>query len=309
FPRIHFWLSYACCDLSSWALILVSSARLASILRPMSRFVTNRRAYAAILLVCALALCSNLPIFFMYGNKHIASRGVTKHCVIAHSSYRYFIVYVWTWIVLFKFAVVPGTILLGLNIVLITHVYRSKRIIQDMQRGSFTNNGASAAGRSNSRGGGSGQGKSSADQSQHAVSARAAQKVNQKAKSHQHHNKNKKQKGGGKRSSSSMFPRSSARPKNLTRTLLVINSVFLLCNIPIVIYMTGKTYFFPGGYDDRQNLFNTCANFTMYTNNALNFLLYCLTGTRFRHQLRAMFVDVGSVVRGSIKRPLRRAYV
>ena len=159
--RIHFWLSYACCDLSSWALILVSSARLASILRPMSRFITNRRAYAAILLVCVLALCVNLPIFFMYGNVFIPSRGITKHCVIAQKSYRYFIVYVWTWIVLFKFAVVPGTILLGLNIVLIMHVYRSKRIIQDMQRGSFTKNASSSnnnGGRSNTGQGDGGRG-------------------------------------------------------------------------------------------------------------------------------------------------------
>ncbi|GFR65542.1 FMRFamide receptor-like [Elysia marginata] len=138
--KIHFWLSYACCDLSSWALILVSSARLLSILRPMSRFISNRRAYAAILFTCVLALSVNLPIFFMYGDVYIPSRGITKHCVIADRSYRYFIVYVWTWIVLFKFAVVPGTILLGLNIVLIVHVYRSKRIIEDMQRGSFNKN-------------------------------------------------------------------------------------------------------------------------------------------------------------------------
>ncbi|GFO08929.1 FMRFamide receptor-like [Plakobranchus ocellatus] len=135
--KIHFWLSYTSCDLSSWTLVLVSSARLASILRPMSHFITNRRAYAAILMTILLALCANLPIYFMYGDVTDPSKGYTKHCSIKHPSYRYFIIYVWTWIVLIKFALVPGTILLALNVVLIVHVYRSTRIIEDMQRSSI----------------------------------------------------------------------------------------------------------------------------------------------------------------------------
>lgn len=79
---------------------------------------------------------------------------------------------------------------------------------------------------------------------------------------------------------------------SLTVMLLVLNSAFLITTLPISIYNIGYPHWLP---DASQNTIASIefwwavVNMLMYTNNAINFLLYCLSGTRFRREVANMF--------------------
>ncbi|KAL8588737.1 hypothetical protein ACOMHN_042079 [Nucella lapillus] len=75
---------------------------------------------------------------------------------------------------------------------------------------------------------------------------------------------------------------------SLTVTLMTVSGSFFLLTTPVPLYLITKEYVvFAKGYldpliDARYAVFWTTANLMWYTNSAINFYLYCLTGTKFR---------------------------
>ena len=72
--------------------------------------------------------------------------------------------------------------------------------------------------------------------------------------------------------------------------LLTVCVVFLLCTLPITIYLSDT--------DSFESAYGCCFssyvlwpifNMLLYLNNTTNFVLYCVSGKKFRQQLRAMF--------------------
>jgi len=101
---------------------------------------------------------------------------------------------------------------------------------------------------------------------------------------------------------SSAFPPSSGgvvaaeRGKSVTSStvmMMTLSVVFLLTTSPNVIYFLKKADWFEDSNDAysmaRQYLIFTLTNLLYYTNNATNFFLYCLAGSRFRQALCQMF--------------------
>ncbi|BFZ19102.1 hypothetical protein BsWGS_22140 [Bradybaena similaris] len=127
--KFHRWMSFTACDLSSWALVLVSTARLLSIAWPMKRLITRRRVYASILVTVVVLLGANLPIFIIYGDVRDPVRNRTSLCVFTQDSYEDFYIYVFSWLVLIKFGFLPGVLLLVLNAALVLTVSRSGRAV------------------------------------------------------------------------------------------------------------------------------------------------------------------------------------
>ena len=91
-------------------------------------------------------------------------------------------------------------------------------------------------------------------------------------------------------------------PKHLSMTamLLTLNTVFLLTTSPVSVYNIGYPQW--SSVDTAQNYANldfwwAIVNMLMYTNNALNFLLYCLSGTRFRREVKRAFHQSSNVSR------------
>jgi hypothetical protein len=76
----------------------------------------------------------------------------------------------------------------------------------------------------------------------------------------------------------------------LTITLLAVNATFVVCNTPVMVYLLGAPYWFPSGPYASKSLAFTASIMAMYTNNAANFLLYCATGSRFRAEIRHLFI-------------------
>ena len=76
---------------------------------------------------------------------------------------------------------------------------------------------------------------------------------------------------------------------SMTAMLCTLNTVFFITTLPISIYNIGYTYWY-STLDQhtiaKLELWWSVVNMLMYTNNALNFLLYSLSGSRFRKELK-----------------------
>jgi hypothetical protein len=90
--------------------------------------------------------------------------------------------------------------------------------------------------------------------------------------------------------------RSSARRiSSLTAMLLTVNCVFLLTTSPIQAFMIGQEYWYSDKTPEEKachNFWRAVVNMLQYTNNAVHFFLYCLTGPIFRNELKTMLLDI-----------------
>lgn len=81
------------------------------------------------------------------------------------------------------------------------------------------------------------------------------------------------------------------RLSNLTMSLMLVCAVFMICIFPVVLYPIGEPYWEHQASDNKRAhlyLFNTIANLLMYVNHAINFILYFLSGTIFRNDVKAL---------------------
>ena len=79
---------------------------------------------------------------------------------------------------------------------------------------------------------------------------------------------------------------------SLTAMLLVLNTVFLITTLPISVYNIGYNHWvYTSNHQTIASLelWWAIVNMLMYTNNSVNFLLYCLSGSRFRKEAQKHF--------------------
>ncbi|CAH1796257.1 unnamed protein product [Owenia fusiformis] len=83
----------------------------------------------------------------------------------------------------------------------------------------------------------------------------------------------------------------------MTAMLLTVNFVFIICTSPIVLYLNFYETWNPGSDEltiAKRKLHFVICNLLMYTNNSINFLLYCLSGPTFRRDLRKLLRRKGN---------------
>ena len=79
---------------------------------------------------------------------------------------------------------------------------------------------------------------------------------------------------------------------SMTVMLFTLNMVFLFTTSPISIYSVGYPIWLEGATQETKaslEFWWAVVNMLMYTNNSLNFLLYCLSGSRFRQEVKRLF--------------------
>ncbi|XP_052820166.1 FMRFamide receptor-like [Mya arenaria] len=78
---------------------------------------------------------------------------------------------------------------------------------------------------------------------------------------------------------------------SVTMMLLTVNAVFVLCTTPISIFLIGMPYWVDSaqGFTSVQAIGWAIVNLLMYLNHAINFILYFLSGTKFRQKVMDMF--------------------
>ena len=86
------------------------------------------------------------------------------------------------------------------------------------------------------------------------------------------------------------------RQSSMTAMLITSNTVFLITTLPIEIYEICYDYFYvttDPQVKARMDLVWAVVNMFMYTNNAVNFILYSLSGSRFRQEVKRLFCYKG----------------
>ncbi|CAH1796313.1 unnamed protein product [Owenia fusiformis] len=84
--------------------------------------------------------------------------------------------------------------------------------------------------------------------------------------------------------------------RSMTIMLLAISFIFVILTSPIVIYLKGhqeSTKDRSPLAEARDKLVWAIVNMFLYLNNAINFFMYCLSGGRFREEMRKLFCCVG----------------
>nr|KAG5709445.1 hypothetical protein BaRGS_023127 [Batillaria attramentaria] len=97
---------------------------------------------------------------------------------------------------------------------------------------------------------------------------------------------------GGSSSDKTSSSKMSEKELQLTRMLLLVTTAFLVCVGPMaVVIVVERYYWIPVTNLEKAqyHLVRTILNNLDYTNHALNFLLYCFSGQRFREELRQTF--------------------
>ena len=83
----------------------------------------------------------------------------------------------------------------------------------------------------------------------------------------------------------------SDKSLSITVMLLTVNAVFILCTTPVSIYLIGFPYWVDVniGFTRSQEIAWAAVNLLMYLNHSINFLLYFLSGSRFRRKVYDTF--------------------
>ncbi|XP_062579747.1 FMRFamide receptor-like [Saccostrea cucullata] len=84
----------------------------------------------------------------------------------------------------------------------------------------------------------------------------------------------------------------SKRIHSMTTTLIVLNTTFLISTTPISIYLANYNKWSENATNEemaRLVLLWAVTNLLMYSNNTINFLLYCVSGSNFRNEIRYLF--------------------
>ena len=82
---------------------------------------------------------------------------------------------------------------------------------------------------------------------------------------------------------------------SMTAMLCTLNTVFFITTLPISVHNIGYTYWYSTTDPHviaKLELWWSVVNMLMYTNNALNFLLYSLSGSRFRKELKRVLCRI-----------------
>jgi hypothetical protein len=97
------------------------------------------------------------------------------------------------------------------------------------------------------------------------------------------------------RGNSVKFVRNSRKYCQVIRILILLNLVIFICTAPILVYLVReeKLYAAIESIDDLAviTLWEAVVYLLSYTNNAVNVLLYVLSGSRFREEVWAVFCD------------------
>lgn len=97
--------------------------------------------------------------------------------------------------------------------------------------------------------------------------------------------------GGGEKSESSRPAKKATASANITMMLLMVSFTFLLLTSPVVIVLLYKRYYWlpsTNAEKAKARLTHAVVDNLMYTNHAVNFLLYCLSGRRFRLEFKRL---------------------
>lgn len=96
----------------------------------------------------------------------------------------------------------------------------------------------------------------------------------------------------------------STKVSQLTLMLITVSVVFILCSTPMSAYIIGQPFWEKSAETNQEyaviRLWWTIVNMLAYLNNSLNFVLYFLSGSKFRQQVKMFFCQRQSDLDGPV---------
>ncbi|CAL1537161.1 unnamed protein product [Lymnaea stagnalis] len=271
---------YVFTELSAWTLVIVTTERVISIVRPhkVKLLCTKHTSYAALLVATIFLAGANIPIFFFFGQAPLPSESKSSTDVIqqypnsavtgggalvANRTVVEFLPcgikgdnqFKQTWFVthFLKQSLLPFVILFVFNIVIIVSLIKRRNSFKTKYANDAVKSAANDAVNDS---------KEHLDAPGNADKSHVAQKRPNMA---------------------------SRKDTSICLMLVTVNAVFLICNFPIGIYQQVEPTLPREVVASHGNtLLYTFLVFILYLNNTLNFVLYCVSGSRFRTELWSM---------------------
>ncbi|KAL4227267.1 hypothetical protein ACF0H5_012713 [Mactra antiquata] len=230
--KINIWLVYSSLDYSAWILVVVTMERVVSAWLPHRAKDVCRKKSATAILISIGVFILLMNAHLMYGMSTIDNSKGSGQCLEIDDSYDTFFNVTWPWIDLCVYCVIPFSVIVIGNGLILTKVLKS----------------------------------------QNRVKAGSVMHTSGERRHHHYH--------------------TSGKHSYMTAILFTLNIVFLVSATPISIYNVGFTYWTNDGdkkTSAQLDLWWAIVNMCMYGNNTFNFFLYCLSGSKFRHEVIIMF--------------------
>ena len=265
--KIHAFLVYFSLDVTVWILVAVTLDRCLSVSLPFKakRLCSIMMSRIVVIVIVVISSFKNMHFFWTVELVHTWE----FRCDAATRSTDDFLNYVWPWIDFSTFCAIPFTVMILCNIKIIYEMVMSHRkiAVNLVDRNSSHNSNFF---------------RQISTQGQSAVSDPLKQ------------NGSFRHKPISSTSSDTQQKIQSRRISSLTAMLLTVNCVFLITTFPIQLFLILEERWFPTeNRTDEQtaahNLWWAVVNMLQYSNNSIHFFLYCLTGPRFRQELKCLF--------------------
>lgn len=274
--KIHAFLVYLSLDFTVWVLVSVTIDRCLSVSIPFKAKIlcTLKRSAWVIVLILFFLTVKNMHFFW---NLELVNTWEFR-CDARSKAANDFLRYVWPWIDFSTFCLIPFSIMIACNIKIIYEMISSQR---KLDKHSDIHRTPTLAAKLNSP-------LTREDHSDMAVQSMTMHETTQT-------NEMTSQMTSCQtsRQTSQVKNRSPARRiSSLTAMLLTINCVFLITTSPIQTFLIGEEYWFSDKTQEQiawHNFWWAVVNMFQYINNSIHFFLYCLTGPRFRKELKSMF--------------------
>ncbi|XP_013388133.2 G-protein coupled receptor daf-37 [Lingula anatina] len=257
------FLTYFSMDFSAWVLVAVTVDRFIAVCMPTRAvdLCTVRKAALSLMVIAALITAKTMHVFWTRGSENVTLDGnvtVIYVCGYTSDGDRYFWQHVLPWVVFCIYVSGPFLTMIVLNILIIKGLFKIEQ-----RRWRLSN-------RSTETGTGNG------------------------LLDHYPSDRNADGHTAGRRSDQQEGPLLPVR--SLTIMLLAVSISFLLLSFPAFINRMVQSYWKRDIASAREkarlDLTEVMVLMLNYTNHSINFFLYCLTGRRFRKELKLCFRDV-----------------
>ncbi|XP_033759856.1 G-protein coupled receptor 4-like [Pecten maximus] len=258
--KFHGFLVYVSLDFTAWILVAVTADRCFAICHPFKAKIVCTRKVAKVIVCVILGtlIAINGHLFWSLAILDLADE-------IQCTAVTDFGNTIWPWMDFSVFSAMPFSIMITSNIIIVRQLCRSSRRLE--------------AHRMSDRAGCNSERSDIATIKPDTYSSTTRIRLTSNSSS---------QTGSGRNT----IRQRMGKISNVTIMLLSVNCLFLLLTAPIVIYLIGYMKWYVDASDHaraKMNLLWCFCNMMQYLNNSIHFFIYCLTGPKFRRELKAMF--------------------
>ncbi|KAL4227266.1 hypothetical protein ACF0H5_012712 [Mactra antiquata] len=132
--KIHIWLVYSSLDCSAWILVVLTIERVVSVWLPHRAKGLCTKFTAAVSLILIGVFVLSLNSHLLYGKGNVVNADTIDKCDAINESYYQFFNKIWPWIDLCVYSLVPCTVIIVGNSLILVKIIKSRNKIRSRAR-------------------------------------------------------------------------------------------------------------------------------------------------------------------------------